>query len=48
MADGFCDSTCCGVKDLRRKLPRTGQKFPWSAQALKLAGELKAATSPGN
>lgn len=48
LEDCYAELSNSTVKDLRRKLPRTGQKFPWSAQALKLAGELKAATSPGN
>lgn len=33
----------CLRQDMRRKLPKTGQKFPWSAQALRLKGELKHA-----
>jgi len=39
----YADLSNHTIKDMRRKLPKTGQKFPWSAQALRLKGELKHA-----
>jgi len=48
LEDVFKDLSGRVVKDMRRALPRTGMKFPWSNQGKRLVGELRKARPQAN
>ena len=41
--DQFAGLTGHTLKNMRRALPRTGMKFPWSSQSMRLVGEIRCA-----